>query len=432
MPGLPRHLAAVTLASILLVFSSLTLAYPAHSLGTEQRKIDEDLRTALANLARLKEAGLNVTYFENLVVQAETQLKDPSTQQHSITDLRANLAKLSNQLQKVVNIFGRDAEKGFKAFTVLIDVYVLKAKAVGIAAILVDTAEQLFEQTTADAEGPSWAAMLTKAETLLEGVKSILAGKPISIKVTRTGEDEGEQTEVSIASIPTSKDMVKVYFTEERLRYQNNTTVVSKNAFINLGNTLIIQRQTVKSVQFPSEEKEIHLGDNAGIGAVISLSRVSNKLQLDKTEYDVTVQSYSFEQNLVRLVLTSTREDAGKLVIIDVDKSFMKNYLPREITVRVDGYPAVLSQTVTEVLSGTSEEPKYFLALTGRGLQIVLYIPHWSTKVVIIGSSASLAFQISIPNVVGENMEWWATTIAAAGLVSAVIVGKLLGRRMGW
>ncbi|MEM2237154.1 MAG: hypothetical protein QXU87_00975 [Candidatus Caldarchaeum sp.] len=424
--GLVRVALATLLAVMVLAFSAFTLADPAFSLSIQG---NENIRNAHTVLTKLKEAGFKVEVFENILTQAETRLKDPATPSTVLAEMQTTVSRLSRQLQKVWRFYEKDPEKAGKALSVLSDVYLLKSMAQGVAAALVDAAEQLFEQASDDAGSSS---LLSKAETLLEGVKTVLAGKPLNIKVRRTGEAEGEETEVSIASISTSREVVKVYFTEERLRYPNDTVVVSKNAFINLGNTLIIQRETVKSVGPANEEKEIHLGENTAIGAVISLSRPSNKLQLDKTEYDVVVQSYAFEQNLVRLVLSSTRENAGKLVIIDVDKSFMRNYLTRDITVRVDGSPAVLAQTVTEVLSGSSNEPKYFLAITGSGIQIVLYIPHWSTKVVIIGSSASLSFQISIPNIVGENMEWWATTIAAVSLVSAVAIGKLMGRRLGW
>ncbi|MCS6769819.1 MAG: hypothetical protein NZ570_05220 [Candidatus Caldarchaeum sp.] len=375
----------------------------------------------------LKTLGFDTQTLEQTVAGLEDSFKKSSADPAEV--VRA-VEKINRQFQKVLHTYQQNPKSALKAFDILSRVYALRASASGFSAVLLDVSEQLVEQALNDKSEVHGGELLEKAQTLVESVQGVLAGKPINMKIVRSAESGGEEMEISIASIATTKEVVKVYLTEERFRYSNDTLVVSKNAFINLGNTVIIQKETVRNVKTSSEEKTVLFGENKAIGAVLSLSRVSNKLQLEKTEYDVFVQSHSFEQNHVRLVLSSSQPNAGKIVIIDVDKGFMKNYLPRDIAVRVDGVPAKLAESITELLIENSSEPKYFLAITGRGLQIVLYIPNWSTKVVIIGSASSLSFQIAIPGFWDQRFELIATTAGFILLMSFVLLGKVLRRTL--
>ncbi|MEM1955258.1 MAG: hypothetical protein QXN44_00820 [Candidatus Caldarchaeum sp.] len=412
-----------TLALALMLVAS-TVLLPTALAQNADPSLAARLEAVKTVVQKLKSSGLDTQAFEKTISDVETALRQGSGSMES----GITLEKIHRQLTQVSAVLERDRQKAVKAYSLLSIIHYLRPLSTGFSAVLLDVSEQLVEQALKDRQDVH-PDLLPKAQALVDSVRGVFEGKPINLKVVRSADAGGEETEISIASLSTANDVVRVFMTEERLRYSNNTVVVSKNAFISLGSTIIIQKETTRNVE-PASEKTVLLGENKAIGAVLSLSRQSNKLQLEKTEYDVAVLSHSFEQNHVRLVLSSTKEAAGKLVIIDVDKDFMKNYLPRDISIRVDGTPAVLAQSITEILTEDSTEPKYFLALTGRGLQIVLYIPNWSTKVVIIGSASSLSFQIAIPGFWNREFELFATTVGFMLLMAFVFVAKVLRRTL--
>ncbi|MEM2065981.1 MAG: hypothetical protein QXH59_05795, partial [Candidatus Caldarchaeum sp.] len=218
---------------------------------------------------------------------------------------------------------------------------------------------------------------------------------------------------------------VKIYVTQEAETYSNQTVTFSRSIYISLGNTIIIQKETERSLQPSEQEKQLMVGENIGIGAILSLRKTNAQKQLEKAEYDVKVVEHGFDRGFIRLVLTSDSSEQGRLIILDVDKSIQREYFPRDVSVRVNGEPAKLASSVSEVLSGELDKPAYFLAVTGGGLEIVLYIPSWSTKVVLIGSSSSLSYLISIPSLLGRENEFTATTLAAALLVIALVASRL-------
>jgi hypothetical protein len=269
---------------------------------------------------------------------------------------------------------------------------------------------------------------LKSSEILLEGFNSITGGGKLSLRVIRSEKGEAETT---IATIPTSKDVVRVYLSEEKTRAADNSVVTTRKAFINLGKTIIIQKETISNIQ-PAEDqnKEVHLGYNTALGAVIELREEStNRITLDKTEYDVAVKEFSFEQNSLRLLLSSNTSQSGRIIILDVDRGVARKYMQTEIAVKVDGKPAKLVDSVADMLSGKLDTPAYFLAITGKGLQIVLYIPHWSDKLVVIGPSTALSFQISVPGTLGTETQVWATTLAAVLLASSLLVRRFRERK---
>jgi len=411
-----RVVTALSIAFILLMAIPLTLAQP-------RQQTSEQLIQEINNiLDLLSSKGLDVDYFRQL-------LDHRTTSPQSSIDIPM-LQSIVKRLEAVVKIAEEDPKTAQVILGLMQRVYLAKQGLTAnvLASVLTEVSEQLLDQSLSVSLKTERDSLLYKAEILLEGVESVVSGKPVEIKVLRNVE-WSEESEVRIASIPTSRETVRIYLSEERVNYSNNTVAVTKNAFINLGSTIIIKKETYTGLRPETSEKEVSLGENAEIGAILTLRRTGAGLQLDKTEYDVVVRDYSFDRNVVRLILSSPNGGGGKIVIIDVDKDFMRNYLPRDITVRVDGTPAALADSVTEVLKGISNEPKYFLAVTGRGLQIVLYIPSWSTKVVVIGSAASLTFQISIPGIVGREVEFLATTFSAVVLFAFAAASRLLGRR---
>ncbi len=337
------------------------------------------------------------------------------------------LTFLRRVLEFLWNIYQSDPPTGIQGAQILDEIYGLRInhKVDDMAAYILDAAEQLIQQGSVTLSGEKAQDSYSKASILVEAGSNFLLGKGVDLRVIKGGEIDNQQLEIIIATINTSKGPVKIYVTQEKETSSNQTVTVSRSVYISLENTIIIQKETEKSHQPSEEEKQLLIGENIGIGAILSLKKTDTQKQIEKTEYDVKVLEHAFDGGYIRLVLSSESSEQGRLIILDVDKSIQREYFPRDVSVRVNGEPAKLASSVSEVLSGEIDKPAYFLALTGSGLQIVLYIPSWSTKVVLIGSSSSLSYLISIPSFVGRENEFAATTLAAAVLIIALVVNRL-------
>lgn len=336
----------------------------------------------------------------------------------------AQAKKLQAQLENIWRV-RTSTDTSVMAGKALDEIYGLRWKVFGVQALLLDAAEQLFDQSFVTSEIARSNEMLRNSMALIEAVKNMIAGKAVDIRVSKGSYSESGEAEVSIASVETSGGAVRMYVTEETQRYANQTVVITKNSFINLGNMIIIQKEVNRNLGPRDEAREILVGQNIAIGAVLNIRKAFNQPTIEKAEYDVAVRDYSFDRNYIRLVLSSREAKTGRIIIIDVDKTMLRDFLSRDVSVRVDGVPVRLAHSIVEVLKGEADKPLYFLAITGRGLQIVLYIPTWSTKIVLIGSSSSLSYLISIPKVVGSDVEVLATTVAAAVLITALLVTRL-------
>ncbi|MDJ0271393.1 MAG: hypothetical protein NYU39_02280 [Aigarchaeota archaeon] len=338
-----------------------------------------------------------------------------------------DLSSLRRLLEFLWNVYQTDPQTGRQGVMVLEEIYGLRIdqRLEGMASYLLDAAEQLLQQETVSVLEGKTRDSFTKASVLVEAVGNVLKGRGVDVRVIKGGEEDRRQMEVSIATVTTSRGEVKIYVTQEAETYSNQTVTFSRSIYISLGNTIIIQKETERSLQPSEQEKQLMVGENIGIGAILSLRKTNAQKQLEKTEYDVKVVEHGFDRGFIRLVLTSDSSEQGRLIILDVDKSIQREYFPRDVSVRVNGEPAKLASSVSEVLSGELDKPAYFLAVTGGGLEIVLYIPSWSTKVVLIGSSSSLSYLISIPSLLGRENEFTATTLAAALLVIALVASRL-------
>jgi hypothetical protein len=383
----------------------------------------------LSILDLLQKQGIDVTVFRkvlNDVVQAaDTKGATPITLSPESTQIVKDINRIGRKALKAVEV---DLEKTRKALEIISTTYVYRTLNNPVSSTILDAARQLAESALDNVKEDGAEGLLKSSEILLEGFNSITGGGKLSLRIIRSETGEAETT---IATIPTSKDVVRVYLSEEKTRAADNSVVTIRKAFINLGKTIIIQKETISNIQ-PAEDqnKEVHLGYNTALGAVIELREEStNRITLDKTEYDVAVKEFTFEQNSLRLLLSSNTSQSGRIIILDVDRGIARKYMQTEIAVKVDGKPAKLVDSVADMLSGKLDTPAYFLAITGKGLQIVLYIPHWSDKLVVIGPSTALSFQISVPGTLGAETQVWATTLAAVLLASSLLVRRFRERK---
>jgi hypothetical protein len=390
---------------------------------------NELVSETLSILDLLQKQGIDVTVFRkvlNDVVQAaDTKGATAITLSPESTQIVKDINRIGRKALKAVEV---DLEKTRKALEIISTTYVYRTLNNPVSSTILDAARQLAESALDNVKEDGSEGLLKSSEILLEGFNSITGGGKLSLRIIRSETGEAETT---IATIPTSKDVVRVYLSEEKTRAADNSVVTTRKAFINLGKTIIIQKETISNIQ-PAEDqnKEVHLGYNTALGAVIELREEStNRITLDKTEYDVAVKEFTFEQNSLRLLLSSNTSQSGRIIILDVDRGIARKYMQTEIAVKVDGKPAKLVDSVADLLSGKLDTPTYFLAITGKGLQIVLYIPQWSDKLVVIGPSTALSFQISVPGTLGTETQVWATTLAAVLLASSLLVRRFRERK---
>ncbi|MEM0440731.1 MAG: hypothetical protein QW463_03900 [Candidatus Caldarchaeum sp.] len=409
--------------ALAMVFAALMLANPFPVHATAERASAEFISKIEKKMAVLSSYGVETP---NIKLFLELMKTRAAGQRQAIDDTYLSIRRLEHQLDLLLRHFERNFQSAIKAAEALDQIYGLNMKAAGLQLMLVDASTQLIEQSMSSQDDHHSQELLQKAVILNEAIRNMLEGGTVNIRVSRSSISDAGEAQVSVASVETSAGTVNFYIMEETYRYANQTLVITKNSFISLGNTIIIQKEVNRNVEPVEDKREILVGENIAIGAVLNIRRALSGHEVEKVEYDVVLRDYGFDRNYIRLVLSSTEAKAGRLIIIDLDKSMVREYLSRDVAVRVDGTPAKLASTISEVLSGDADKPLYFLAITARGLQIVLYIPSWSNKVVLIGSSSSLSYLISIPKILGGEVEFLATTVAAVTLISALIVTRLM------
>jgi|GEM_PF-3514821 len=441
---MPSIIPKIVVATLLLTAIPLSLATTSTSTAYELPPgLARQLQSRIENLSRIVDElsvkGYDVGSILEVIARARDSLSQiPSTsssrgeESREVAQLLSLLQRLEKLLIRIMDIVEEKPELAGQSIEILngIEAIYARGDVNSLAASLLESGRGLIDDALSPDLDPQQAStLISRARTLTIAARQVLEGGPVSIRLSKGGGLEGgSNVEVNIAHIVTTSQDIKIYQSEERISYENNTVEVVRRTIISVGNMTIIERENFRRSESAgvSGVRAMEFTENVAIGAVIGFKKgPSNKVDVEKTEFDVTLDSFSADVNMIRLVLSAPDGTTGRLLVVDIDRNVAKGLLMREVVVRLDGKQVQITDKITDVLHGNPSEPRYFIALTGSGIQLVIYVPKWSTRVMTIGSAAAQAFYFPVVELAGNNIQWLATAAATALLAIIVLAGRL-------
>ncbi|MEM1944807.1 MAG: hypothetical protein QXX57_03605 [Nitrososphaerota archaeon] len=442
---MPRYHAETVVATLLL--ATLPWTIPQVVLGYDSQQENRHLGDLMSNLEKmativqeLSQMGFDVSSLKKLIGDVKASLDGISSTGSDrelgrvVVYARGLVERLERILPRLVAIAPERPELVLRSLQIIGGMEVLSASGSinSLASSLLESGRNLVEDAlTPDLDADHSGRLLSRAATLLAAAQQVVEGGQVTLKVSKAG-DSPSNTEVNIAHILTSSQDIKVYQLEERTVYNNDTVVVIRRTIISVGNLTIIERETSRVADGASGSgaRAVEFGENVAMGAVIGLKRgAANRIDVEKTEFDVTLQSFSAEASIIRLVLSAPEGTPGRVLVVDIEREAASGLLIKEVAVRLDGKQVKIADSITDILQGSPSEPRYFIALTGSGLQLVIYIPKWSTRVVTIGPAAAQAFYFPVSDLADRSIQWISTVTATVVLVLIAFAGWMRRER---
>jgi hypothetical protein len=118
--------------------------------------------------------------------------------------------------------------------------------------------------------------------------------------------------------------------------------------------------------------------------------------------------------------------EEGTVIVLNIDKETFEITADDQIEVRLDGELVALAEP-SVVLAKTGENPLYFIGIGTSGVQLILYIPHFSERILTIEKLAERGIELSTkPSKLTESMIV-VVAIGIAIVVAIVIYAKTKG-----
>ncbi|HIQ30239.1 MAG TPA: hypothetical protein EYH45_06720 [Candidatus Caldiarchaeum subterraneum] len=260
---------------------------------------------------------------------------------------------------------------------------------------MLQSAQEVLDQNPVQAE-----RLAKQAEELLDAVENMMED------IAREDETPEEMEEATVLNK-----------TETRIVYDNGT-VVERNIEIVAANNTIIHKvkvsvETPGDVEIVVEKKIITVGNRtiyqeirkeiengqvsisiekvlnttSGLGAVVGIDveqEDGGDVRVVKVENDVTVKPVAVGSNELELEIAAPDGTGSRIIIVDVDRNLINVTNPAEVTVLVNNQPIELANRIDEILANTPKTPKYVVVIAADGVQVLLYIPHFSSYLVTI------------------------------------------------
>jgi len=181
---------------------------------------------------------------------------------------------------------------------------------------------------------------------------------------------------------------VVVEHVEHLIQYENGTVLISREKIVTVGNKtvvsiskeLVYDKNKSRNIGQVSVEREQNI-----VGAWLKIS-VDAPPEIYKLDKVVEAQIVEAEKNRVMIRLKAPDNTSGRLFIIELSPEVidMENILGFNLT--VNGEPAILASSLLDLASGTYDQPAYVFVISAKGVQILLYIPHFSEYIVEINA----------------------------------------------
>ncbi|MEN2974775.1 MAG: hypothetical protein ABDH32_04250 [Candidatus Caldarchaeales archaeon] len=172
---------------------------------------------------------------------------------------------------------------------------------------------------------------------------------------------------------------------ERLIDYGNGTFLIVREKIVAVGNKTTI---SISKELFLGENRSINIGqvsveqDQSLLGAFFKISlREPEVIRLDQA---IEAQIIQAERNKVKVRLKAPDNFPGKLFIIEISPELIDLQNIMSFNLTVNGEEAIMASSLLDLASGTYDRPAYVFVVSAEGVQILLYIPHFSEYVVEI------------------------------------------------
>lgn len=224
---------------------------------------------------------------------------------------------------------------------------------------------------------------------------------------------------------------VVVEHVEYLIQYENGTVLISREKIVTVGNKTVVSiskelvygRNESRNIGQVSLEREQNI-----VGAWFKIFKDSPP-EVHRLDEAVEAQIMEVEKNRVRVRLRAPDNTPGRLFIIELSPELvdLENIMGFNLTVNDE--TAILASSLLDLASGIYDEPAYVFIISARGIQILLYIPHFSEYIVEINAvvqKALEAFRETLQRIFTTQVAAYTTITATIILIAstAIIVNQ--------
>lgn len=181
---------------------------------------------------------------------------------------------------------------------------------------------------------------------------------------------------------------VVVEHVEYLIQYENGTVLISREKIITIGNKTIVSiskelvygKNESRNVGQVTVEREQNI-----IGAWFKIFKDAPP-EVYRLDEAIEAQVMEAERNRVKVRLKAPDNTSGRLFILELSPEVvdLENLMGFNLT--VNNEKAILASSLLDLASGIYDQPAYVFIVSARGIQILLYIPHFSEYIVEINA----------------------------------------------
>jgi hypothetical protein len=155
------------------------------------------------------------------------------------------------------------------------------------------------------------------------------------------------------------------------------------------------------------------------VSVTITLEKETKQAQVKKDFQHEQVQTQVEVKGNSVIARISSENREGRTVILNVENSVLPVVNTRQVKVEVDGQEIPLADSYEDVLDPTNDadQAEYLILLGGEGIQVLVSLPHFSTRTITIRGPA-----VAAPTA-------WAPLLVAVSIVIIVLILLFAFRR---
>ena len=144
----------------------------------------------------------------------------------------------------------------------------------------------------------------------------------------------------------------------------------------------------------------------------------------------VTILTKLENENNRFTVMVSSSLPQGKTIVINIEKAILPVTKPEELIVMVDGKRIGLADDLSDVLEPSDENvPEYLVLIGNKGVQILVSIPSFSTRTIMITKGEEPAM-VQAPPRSGEREFAIHPLLVMAIAIAFIAISIAFGRKL--
>ncbi|MCF8884483.1 MAG: hypothetical protein QW655_00220 [Nitrososphaerota archaeon] len=213
---------------------------------------------------------------------------------------------------------------------------------------------------------------------------------------------------------------IVVEYIERRIEFENGTVLVIRENIVTRGGKTTI---SISKELIVSGNKSIDIGnmslekDQSLVGALFKISL--DKPQIIRVDPDIETEIINVEKNSIAIKLRAPEGFTGRLFVIDLYPDVIDLENLAGLNVTINNQEAIMATSIIDLAMEIYDQPAYVFVVSARGVQILLYIPHFSEYTVYVNAilqNIGQAIQKLLQQII--NME----TMFTATITTTIII----------